>query len=375
MEKLKLEKMLQEWNAFFVVEKKKIMNIHETLLTEYQTVSLSYEEISNKQKEIAKEIEYIQQMVTVTKKDLAKVRDQFEAVDNEEIQKLFEQTHHFQTELIILKQKESSVEEEVTALLRKGQELEKNKERAEHLRKKISIVSEYLLNDFLSDTVTSPIHNQQTIGLKILEAQENEKGRISREIHDGPAQMLANMLMQYEFIDQAFINGQVELALEEVKSFRLNIESTLAELRRIIFDLRPMILDDLGLVPTLNRQVVEMEKQAKIPIQLTITGFEERLLANQEVAVFRLVQEAIQNAISHAKASYIRVSLEMLPHHINVIVEDDGIGFNVNGSTIGSNSFGLIGMKERIELMQGEIAINSKKGSGTSVKMKIPIKC
>lgn len=368
-----LEKKLKGWNRFFEKEKQEVIQIHEQLLNQCKEASTTYRELSEQQTNLHREITELKQAVAASKNELTNARKQFDAMTNEEVLHIFEKTHQLQTELILLEQKYYVLSDEKNTFQRSLKEWEQQATFAGKLRQKITIVSKYMLNDYCTEAKMGSIQNSQSIGLKILEAQENEKRRISREIHDGPAQMLANMLMQYEFIDQSFLNGNSEAALKEVKTLRMNIKETLAEIRQIIFDLRPMILDDLGLVPTLNRQIAEMERQAKIPIYLKVDGFEDRIEPNMEVTIFRLIQESVQNAVTHAQAKRIHVSLTMLAHHINVMIEDDGIGFTLDESTINNGSFGLIGMKERIELMRGEMGINSKKGIGTIIKMKIPI--
>src|SRR5699024_4264476 len=146
-------------------------------------------------------------------------------------------------------------------------------------------------------------HEKQQIGLKIIEAQEQERKRISREIHDGPAQSLANILVRSEIVDLVFRSGNVEEALDEMKSFRKSIQQSLSEVRRIIYDLRPMALDDLGLFPTIKKHISTVSKYNDIEIQLTLHGERKRLQTHYEIALFRLIQEGLQNAIKHANAT------------------------------------------------------------------------
>src|SRR5699024_8750930 len=126
--------------------------------------------------------------------------------------------------------------------------------------------------------------------------------RLSREIHDGPAQNLANILIRSELVDLALRQRNVDDALEEMRMTRENIRSSLQEVRRIIYDLRPMALDDLGLFPTLKKHIQTMSKYEKQNIDFLVIGEERRLDPSYEVAIFRLVQEALQNVLKHAKA-------------------------------------------------------------------------
>jgi len=142
--------------------------------------------------------------------------------------------------------------------------------------------------------------------------------------------------------------------------------------RRIIYDLRPMALDDLGLIPTLRKylsQVTDFENGAKIHFQSS--GREQRFHTNIEVAVFRLVQESVSNAMKHGQSKDIWVKLEWLNDIINIVVKDDGIGFDVK--EVRDKSFGLIGMRERITLLKGTMKINSNPGVGTTILFQIPL--
>src|SRR5690625_4849196 len=158
-----------------------------------------------------------------------------------------------------------------------------------------------------------------------------------------------------------------------MKSVRSNIRTSLQEVRRIIYDLRPMALDDLGLVPTVKKHIKSMSEYAKFPIQLTIIGKEIPLEPNYEIAIFRLLQESLQNAINHANTEQIFVKLEFSSKQINLIVKDEGIGFDVNELKGKTDSFGLAGMKERVELLNGSIQFISKVNKGTSIIVNIPI--
>src|SRR5699024_6466135 len=127
-------------------------------------------------------------------------------------------------------------------------------EYANNLGRKVSVILTYLYDDFSQvQEALKTAKEKQQFGLKIIEAQEVERKRLSREIHDGPAQMLANILLRSEIVDLAFREGNVEDALKEVRSIRTNIRTSLQEVRRIIYDLRPMALDDLGLFPTIRK--------------------------------------------------------------------------------------------------------------------------
>jgi len=213
------------------------------------------------------------------------------------------------------------------------------------------------------------------IGERVIKAQEEERRRVAREIHDGPAQAMANVVLRTEICERLHAAGREEVA-QELGHLKVLVRECLRELRRIIFNLRPMALDDLGLVPTLNRYLENLREQEGCPVTLTVSGKEARLNSMLEVAVFRMVQEAVNNARKHAQASTIRVEILFADsNYVEIRVEDDGVGFDMERlkvEWIDRESFGLMSMKERIELLDGEFEVVSVPGEGTRLSAKLP---
>lgn len=150
---------------------------------------------------------------------------------------------------------------------------------------------------------------KESFSIKIIEATEEERKRISREIHDGPAQMLANVLLRTDLINRTYDEKGVEKALEEILSLKGMVRDALHEVRRIIYDLRPMALDDLGIVPTLKKYLHSVEEyNPSTKVHFSSIGEAIRLKTNYEVAVFRLVQECVNNAMKHGQATEILVT-------------------------------------------------------------------
>src|SRR5690606_11468296 len=243
--------------------------------------------------------------------------------------------------------------------------------RAENLANKISVILTYLTDDFKQvNEMIEEAKEKQEFGLKIIEVQEEERKRISREIHDGPAQMLANILLRSELVDRTFREGSPEDALAEIKSMRKMVRSSLYEVRRIIYDLRPMALDDLGLIPTIKKYVNTTAEYNNVKIEFTSIGEVKRINQKYEIAFFRLAQEAIQNAVKHAEATLITVKIEICSRNLNLVITDNGKGFDPTIKR--DKSFGLMGMKERVEMFDGIIDINSTIGLGTKIVIRVP---
>jgi two-component system sensor histidine kinase DegS len=218
---------------------------------------------------------------------------------------------------------------------------------------------------------------KQDFGLRIIEAQEEERKRVSREIHDGPAQMLANVMMRSELIERIYRERGAEEGFKEIRNLRTNVRNALYEVRRIIYDLRPMALDDLGLIPTLRKYMNTIEEyNGKTKIHFHSIGeiSDRRLPPRFEVALFRLAQEAVTNALKHSEATEISVKVEAAKDTIIMVIKDNGNGFDIKQlkGNKDKKSFGLIGMKERIDLLEGKMTIDSKVGLGTFIMIQVP---
>lgn len=214
------------------------------------------------------------------------------------------------------------------------------------------------------------------LGERILRAREDERYRLAREIHDGPAQSLANIVLRAEVCERLLEAGRPE-AQQEVSQLKLLVREALREVRRIIYDLRPGILAELGLIPTLERYFEYMREHNGTEVALQVDGhFDVRLASTLEVGLFRIVQEAVTNAWRHAQATRIDVRFRFQPERIEVTISDDGIGFDVEAVLAELHrrpSFGLTGMHERVELLGGELTIESAIDRGTTIRILVPL--
>jgi two-component system sensor histidine kinase DegS len=308
----------------------------------------------------------------IARNRLVEVSKAFDSFSNEEVRAAYEQANDYQIQLAVLKQEELQLREKRDQIERRLVNLRDTVLRAEQLSGQMSVVYNFLSSDL--KIVTDAIEDakeKQAFGLKIIEAQEDERKRLSREIHDGPAQMLANVMLRSELIERIYHEKGIDDALFEIRSLRKMVRSSLAEVRRIIYDLRPMALDDLGLIPTLAKYLKNFEEHHKISVVFQHFGKDMRLPQQFEVALFRLVQEAVQNAYKHAEPTEIQVKIEIKPTKVIMIIKDDGKGFEP--TTKKEGSFGLIGMKERVNMLKGEMNIQSKLNVGTIVAIGIPL--
>ncbi|MFW6238278.1 MAG: sensor histidine kinase, partial [Halanaerobiales bacterium] len=150
------------------------------------------------------------------------------------------------------------------------------------------------------------------------------------------------------------------------------VRSSVKDVRKIIFDLRPMSLDDLGLLPTLKRYIDKFIRNTEIDINFQVLGNKERLKPAYEVTIFRLVQEALNNIHKHSEASSGKVILEFARQKVNIAISDDGVGFDTEN--VPEDKYGLVSMRERCQLVNGELIIHSEKNRGTRINISIPLK-
>lgn len=367
----KLDHIIEEMIDVVENSKEEIIHISETARQEHDTLLAELVDTKEKVLRYIEKGDQLERIVRASRRRLSEVSKNFDKYSEKEIREVYENTHRLQTELAMLSQEEKALRLKRDDLERRLIALNYTIERATGLTRKISAVLTYLQDDFkFVNEIIEDAREKQEFSLKIIQAQEEERRRISREIHDGPAQMLANILLRSELIEKAANKGDIEHAIEELKNIREMVRSTLYEVRHIIYDLRPMALDDLGLVPTIKRYIATTSEYHQIEIDFKPIGKITRLSQEYEIAFFRLLQESIQNAIKHAEASQIKVRLEIGEKTVTMVVQDDGKGFDPTLKY--ENSFGLVGMRERVDMLNGEITIDSKIGKGTRIYIQVP---
>lgn len=211
--------------------------------------------------------------------------------------------------------------------------------------------------------------------VRVVEAQEAERRRLSRAMHDGPAQSMTNLILQAEICHRLF-DSHPEQSREELAALKSSATNTFQRIRDFIFELRPMMLDDLGLVPTMRRYAEMFNNKHGIPVEVTVVGKDRRLEPHVEVTVFRIVQELLGNVRDHAQASHVRLTLEIDDQWVMAAVDDNGVGFNVEEAVSAARqqrTIGLSTVHERVEMLGGTVGMESNPGKGTHVEVTIPV--
>ncbi len=205
----------------------------------------------------------------------------------------------------------------------------------------------------------------------MIQAQEAERQRLSRQMHDGPAQALSNFILQTEIAMRLFEVDQ-EKARDELGNLKMAATNTFQRVRDFIFDLRPMMLDDLGLAPTVRRYTDAFKEKSGIDVSVTVSGAERRLESYLEVLVFRAIQDLLNNVAQHSQATQVKVQIDMGESEIRASVDDNGKGFDTQ--ELGQQSgLGLKLIKERVEMLGGQFEIDSAIGQGTRIGVRVPV--
>ncbi len=261
----------------------------------------------------------------------------------------------------VLKQEQSKLVEKISGLKEAAQYIDA------HIREK-----EILDTDSETDD-KSKISDK---GLSILEAQEIERQRIARDLHDTTVQNLTSLVHKSELCVKLIDIDSIRAKLE-LNAMSNTLKMVINDMRGIIYNLKPMTLDDLGLTITIQRYANRIMDSNNIQIKVTANEETMSILPVIKLTLFRIIQEACNNVIKHANASLIHINIDYEDHKVTVSIKDNGLGFNKdtleNNTEEDTSSFGLSIIKERISLLSGTLNILSEKGMGTVVTVSAPL--
>lgn len=203
---------------------------------------------------------------------------------------------------------------------------------------------------------------------RVVEAQELERKRLARELHDETGQALTSILLGLRTLEQSIDSEDGRQAAAEVREI---VVTTLQRVRRLAVELRPAALDDFGLVPALERLVDTYRAQSSLEIDLEVRLRDGRLPAEIETTLYRIVQEALTNVAKHARADRVSILLRERDGAVAVVIEDDGVGFDAGSAS--SGGLGLAGMQERVSLVGGRFRVETAPGRGTTLAAEVPL--
>jgi two-component system sensor histidine kinase DegS len=353
-----------------------ILEIIDNIRNEQENLKAQLEEIKGEVEKVIYEVDGLEKQDKAIRKRLAEVSADFHKYAEQHIKEVYEKASDIRVRWYTKKNEEKALREKRTQLELALKKSMKNIQNAEKVVSQISIALGYLEGDMLSVLGSTDQNPEMLLGIKILEAQEDERRRIARDIHDGPAQHMANAVMRVDICDMV-IQRDLKEGLKELASLKESVKTALKEVRNIIFDLRPMSLDDLGLNETIKEMITSIIKESEMAVKLQLKPIKEEIEQIIQVAVYRITQEIFNNIKKHSKAKQAEVKLDFGTQHLMLIISDDGIGFNVEETLkqvkLKGSSYGLMGIFDRVDQLQGKIQIKSLQGVGTTYTVKLPI--
>lgn len=356
--------------------KEMIVNIIDNVKKEEAELIIEIKQLKDKIAETIKEVDELEKLDKRMRQSLSEVSSKFDKYSEKDIKEVYDKAYEVRLKLITKRNEEKSLREKRDRLEIQLKKLGENINNAQKVISQITVALKYLEGEALSTLNLDDKESEMLVGIKILEAQEDERKRIARDIHDGPAQYVASAVMRIDFTKKV-IEKDLEKGMLELSELKEVLKTALKEIRSIIFDLRPMSLDDLGLVHTIQEYVKSIKEEQDINIELKLKPIEDEIEPIIQVAVYRIIQEILNNIKKHSKAKNVEVKLDYGLKYLMIVVSDDGIGFDVEETlkkvkTQGTN-YGLLGIIDRVEQLQGEFELESKKGVGTKFKIKLPV--
>lgn len=335
------------------------------LLTEIEQLRIELREIEVLIRQTTNEIERQSQKQSEVSSRLRQVEANFDSYTREDVRQAFANERDAQLKLLLMRSQLEQFQGKHRQLDRYIQQLRKLHDMT--LRMAESMSAEQ------GSSVGGSSMSDHEVVIQTIEAQEAERQRLAQQMHDGPAQSLTNLILQAEIVERLF-DAEPARARNELGQLKTSANVTFQRIRDFIFALRPMMLDDLGLLPTIRRYTQQFESLNKLPLTLNLTG--DRALASYvEVTIFRTLQELLTNVAKHAHATRVQVTVNLSAEPILILVEDDGSGFDAaqmvaRGRERGNT--GLVMLEKRIEMLGGNINYQSATGRGTRVRVVIP---
>ena len=373
----KLDKIIKKTIETVNHSKNEIYEIAESARRECKKLEEELQQLKRQVIEHVEVVEILEAELKESKRKLMMANKNFEKHSQEELKAAYEKADNLRIELAVKREQEQYYIKRRNELELRIKESYKTVEKADKLISHVGVALSYLTGELQEVSLQlGNLQQRQLLGIRIIKAQEEERQRVAREIHDGPAQSMSNVVLKAEICEK-LMEVDIEKVREELKNLKKTARESLQDVRRIIYNLRPMSLDDLGLVPTLQRYIMTFQEETGIAVTFKTRGVYDDIKPVISLTVFRIVQEAISNIRKHAFAQNAAINLEFLEKELKLYIYDDGRGFIVDKLKFKdediNSGFGLFSMRERVELMNGELQLNSEPGKGTRLNITIPL--
>ena len=368
-----LDKIVKKTISSIRDSRGQIYDVYEMARDELETVKRDVERIKDETALVIQKVDELERKERKARIHLMEVSRDFKNRTEEEVREAYEAARKIQIDVAVTREQEQNLRRQRDEMEVRLRNLGGTVLKAEQLVSQVGVVLEYLgtqMSEAFSQIES--LQNAHALGAQVIRSQEEERRRVARDIHDGPAQAIANIVFRAEVCER-LIDSDPARATAELTALREHVRNTLAEIRKIIFDLRPMALDDLGLAPTIRGVLYVFREKYGLVAEIAVIGKERRLEPHIEIGVFRVVQEALNNIIKHAQASSIRVRIEFAAAGVTVLVEDDGKDFEMTEAELPSGHYGIMGMRERMQLLNGKLTNKTAPRRGTRGTVSVPL--
>jgi len=358
--------------------KSEIYDISEGARQENKRLEVELHHLKIQVSELIQKVEVTEAKLKDSKRRLLIKNKNFDQYSQEELKEAYKRADDLRIELAVNREKEQNLIKRRNDLEIRLKDTFKTAQKADKLISNLGVALSYMTGDLqLVSSQLVDLQQKQVFGVKIIEAQEEERQRVAREIHDGPAQTMSNVVIKAEICER-MMDVDLQRTRKELRALKVAVRECLKDIRQIIYNLRPMSLDDLGLIPTLQKYIFSFKEDTGINISFKNKGIFDDISNTVSLTAFRLIQEALNNIGKHSKAENAVVNAELDNNELKLYVYDDGQGFDTSikknvVEECPSGGFGLMSMKERVDLLNGSFEIDSKIGKGTRINISIPL--
>ena len=347
---------------------------------EFQELEEEFLKLRIEASELIERVEKLDREYRISKSKLIIINKNYDNYSQEDMKKIYDQTDHLRVELVLEREREMNIVKRRNELELHLKSVRNIVDKADKLSNDFELVHNMLHGNLKNLTEhIDKMNNERLLGYRIIHAQEEERQRISRELHDGPAQSLSNINYKAEMCLK-LVDKDIDKTKLELQTLRKHVHDTIEETRELIYNLRPMSIDDLGLIPTLERYIDKVESINDFSIQLNVdyrSGIrEENIPKINALTLFRIVQEALNNIQKYAQADEVIINLIIDHQYTELIVEDNGLGFDITkieSNPLTHTGLGVSIMQERVNLLVGQFKLISNIGQGTQIYVKLPI--
>lgn len=350
-----------------------IFNIAEESRQQCAYLEVELEQLNQENRRTIEEIQKHEKLERLARLRLTEVSQHFRSFSEGDIKKAYEVARELQLRLLDLRQSDMYMRRRREELDRSINKFRTINKKAESYLNSTNFALKILRGNVerINETIEDSIRKSQ-LGIWLIQSQEAERRRIARDLHDGPAQNLAGMMIRLDLIQHLWDND-VKRIYEEIDNIKQMASESLADIRRLMFDLKPSLMHEDNFSTTLSEFFRDYGTKYDLDIDFVVFGAAKKYELSIEIALLRMVQEAITNIRKHSGAKQVLVKMEDKGRSLVLVVKDEGRGFDLDRAAGKSESYGIIGMKERVELLGGEVEIISAPGKGTQVMITVPL--